>query len=103
MFHTILYVWSAGGDAPLHLGRRPSKDCEPLVCSSCDAYETQTLVAPSSATFVAHIGPSGDQRGYMGITGESSLAKTTLYCDTYPLAMWGWFTTVFSESYIALF
>jgi hypothetical protein len=76
------FVRAENGDAPLHLGRQPSKDCESLVCSSCDAYETQTLVAPSDATFVAHIGPSGDQRGYMGITGRAGWGIAWYINDT---------------------
>jgi hypothetical protein len=65
------FIRAQGGDPPLHLGRAPSSDCQPLVCSACDPYQNQRLAAPSNTTFVAHIGPSGDQRGYMGITGRA--------------------------------
>jgi hypothetical protein len=76
------FVRAESGDAPLHLGRQPSENCKPLVCSSCDAYETQTLVADDNATFVARIGPSGDQRGYMGITGRAGWGIAWYINDT---------------------
>ena len=59
-----------GDDAPLHLGRASSKSCTPLSCFTCPPYQNQRITANSNATFIARIGPSGDQRGYMAITGE---------------------------------
>ena len=71
-------VCTVGGDPPLHLGRAPSSDCQPLVCSACNPYQNRRLAAPSNTTFVAQIGPSLDQRGYMGITGEADPLVRTL-------------------------
>ena len=68
-----------GGDAPLHLGRASSSDCVSLRCSSCPPYQNQKITAPSSQTFVARIGPSGDERGYMAITGEATPFITSSY------------------------
>ena len=68
-----------GGDAPLHLGRASSSDCVALRCSSCPPYQNQKITAPSSQTFVARIGPSGDERGYMAITGEATPLITSSY------------------------
>ena len=60
------------GDPPLHLGRAGSSDCVPLQCSTCEPYQNEQLTAPSGTTFTARIGPSGDVRGYIGITGEEN-------------------------------
>ena len=68
-----MYVYTAEGAPPLHLGRAPSSDCQPLQCSACLRYQNQRITASSNATFVAHIGPAAAQRGYMAITGEMNL------------------------------
>ena len=91
--HTDVVVITAG-DPPLHLGRASSSDCVPLQCSSCDPYQNQRIEAPSNTTFVAQIGPSGDQRGYMGITGEEttpliSNSNQVMYCYCAGSAGWG--------------
>ena len=70
---------STGGDPPLNFGREPSRRCSGLQCTSCtSAFKNQRLVAADDATFVARIGPSGAQRGYMGITGEWPLCLSCL-------------------------
>jgi hypothetical protein len=76
------FIQTSRSAAPLHLGRQPSKNCPPLVCPRCKPYETQTLVAPSDATFVARISPSGNQRGYMGITGRAGWGIAWYINDT---------------------
>ena len=80
-------VWSIGGlgetafrhfknapsdSAPLHFGRTPSNDCpsEPLVCNECGPFEGATIVALDDTHFTAQIGNPGQERGYLGITGE---------------------------------
>ena len=73
-----MYVYTVEGDPPLHFGRAPSSDCQPLVCSLCEPYQNRRLAAPSNTTFVAQIGPSAAQRGYMGITGEADPLVRTL-------------------------
>ena len=57
--------------APIHLGRMPRDDCArtQLVCRSCQPFENEQIVARESTTFQARIGPAGNERGYMGITG----------------------------------
>ena len=69
---TVLSPCIVGTDRPIHLGRDGSNDCVALQCSSCDPFQNDRIVASSSTTFVARIGPSGDQRGYIGITGEEN-------------------------------
>ena len=66
-----VYVYT-DGDPPLHLGRAGSSDCMSLQCSTCEPYQNERLTAPSGTTFTARIGPSGDVRGYIGITGEEN-------------------------------
>ncbi len=61
----------AADAVPVHLGRTPLNRCTstPIVCPSCDPFEAKTLDLPDNATLTVRIGPSGRQRGYMGITG----------------------------------
>ena len=68
--HVVVVI--TAGDPPLHLGRASSSDCVPLQCSFCEPFQNERIEASSSTTFVAHIGPSGDSRGYMAITGEET-------------------------------
>ena len=60
-------------DAPIHLGRTPRDECRgvELVCSSCQPFVNEQIIARESTTFQARIGPSGNERGYMGITGNN--------------------------------
>ena len=59
------------GDDPIHLGRAPEDQCNntQLVCQSCMPFENERIIALEDTTFQARIGPSGNERGYMGITG----------------------------------
>ena len=67
----------ADGDDPIHLGRSSSSDCAALTCSSCRAYKNQQITALTSTTFVARIGPSGNERGYIAITRETPLINSS--------------------------
>ena len=69
---TILYISSSTGtDDPIHLGREPQDQCVGVqfVCESCIPFENERIIAREDTTFQARIGPSGNERGYMGITG----------------------------------
>ena len=69
---TILYFSSSTGtDDPIHFGREPQNQCVgvPFVCESCIPFENEIITAREDTTFQARIGPSGNERGYMGITG----------------------------------
>ena len=58
-------------DGPLHLGRASLDECgdTSLTCQTCPPYIGQQIIAREDTTFRAVIGPSGNERGYMGITG----------------------------------
>ena len=69
---TILYFYSSiATDDPIHLGREPQDQCVGVqfVCESCIPFENERIIALGDTTFQARIGPSGNERGYMGITG----------------------------------
>lgn len=76
-----------GSDDPIRLGRDSESDCVPLTCLSCDPYQNQRLAAPTNTTFVARIGPSGDQRGYMGITSEENPIIRCIMPHSYTLLL----------------
>ena len=59
------------GDSTIHLERTPEDQCVgvDLVCDSCDPFENENITVTDNATFSFTIGPSGNERGYMGITG----------------------------------
>ena len=67
MFNTIII----GGDSPIHLGRTSEDECTgvDLVCQTCDPFTSTEIIARDNTTFSVTIGPSGNERGYMGITG----------------------------------
>ena len=70
----LVLIWStctAGRDSPIHLGRTPQNQCSSaqLVCGGCQPFRNERIIARDDATFLAQIGPSGNERGYMGITG----------------------------------
>ena len=62
---------SIATDDPIHLGREPQDQCVGVqfVCESCIPFENERIIAREDTTFQARIGPSGNERGYMGITG----------------------------------
>ena len=61
--------------APLFLGRPNENGCtQPIQCMSCDPFKETRLVFKSNTTFLVNIGPSGQERGYMAITGEWDLS-----------------------------
>ena len=59
------------GDPPIQLGRTPQDQCSgtQLVCRGCQPFVNERITARVNATFLAQIGPSGNERGYMSITG----------------------------------
>ena len=65
-----------GGDAPIHLGRTPNNECNgvQLTCRQCDPFPLKQMIARENTTFEAVIGPSGNPRGYTGITGTTTVA-----------------------------
>ncbi len=58
-------------DFSIHLGRTPLNQCinVDLVCDTCDPFDNNNITVTDTATFNITIGPSGNERGYMGITG----------------------------------
>lgn len=58
-------------DSPIHLGRDPTNDCRGgLICPNCPPFEETVMDATGrEETFVANIGPPGNERGYMAIAG----------------------------------
>ena len=62
---------STAGDPPIQLGRTPQDQCSgtQLVCRGCQPFLNERIIARDNATFLAQIGPSGNERGYMSITG----------------------------------
>ena len=59
-------------EAPINFARAPQDQCtEQLVCQSCDPFKGKQMSAGSDNTFTVQIGPSGNERGYMGITGKA--------------------------------
>ncbi len=55
----------------VNFGRDPIDECVnvDLVCDSCPPYQNQQFIERQNATFLVRVGPSGNERGYMGITG----------------------------------
>ena len=80
MFNTIII----GGDSSIHLGRTSEDECTgvDLVCESCAPFENENFTVTDSATFIVTIGPSGNQRGYLGITGIHG-CTCTVTCTLY--------------------
>ena len=68
----LLYCMSpAAGSSPIHLGRTPDDECTtPITCTSCPPFEATSMELQENATLRVSIGPSGQERGYMAITGE---------------------------------
>jgi len=74
--HPIQLLFTrAAGDPPIHLGRTPQDQCTgiQLTCRGCQPFVNEQIVARNGATFLAQIGPSGNERGYMAITGLAAL------------------------------
>ena len=74
--HPIQLLFTrAAGDPPIHLGRAPQDQCTgiQLACRACQPFVNERIVARNDATFLAQIGPSGNERGYMAITGLAAL------------------------------
>ena len=65
-----MYIITGSAD-PIHLGRTPVDECinVDLVCDTCDPFVNNNITVTDNATFSITIGPSGNERGYMGITG----------------------------------
>ncbi len=61
-----------GTEAPIHLGKNSSNECAGgLICSNCPPFQETIIDATGrDETFVAHIGPPANPRGYMAIAGE---------------------------------
>ena len=69
---TIFYISSlTATDDPIHLRREPQDQCVGIkfICDSCIPFENRNITAREDTTFQARIGPSGNERGYVGITG----------------------------------
>ena len=77
--HINVSTCTAGRDSPIHLGRTPQDQCSgsQLVCGGCQPFRNERIIARDDATFLAQIGPSGNERGYMGITGEGMFRNVT--------------------------
>lgn len=60
------------GSPPIHLGRSPLDRCSstPIMCPTCQPFSGTTMELPEDTTLRVRIGPSGRERGYMGITGQ---------------------------------
>jgi len=65
------YIFFIANDDPIHLGRDPNNQCigVQFVCENCIPFENERIIAREDTTFQARIGPSGNERGYMAITG----------------------------------
>ena len=69
MSHVLMFIV---GDDPIHLGRDPNDQCnntQPMCQPRCMPFQNELIIAREDTTFQARIGPSGNERGYMGITG----------------------------------
>ena len=69
---SLIWIYSStADDDPIHLGRAAQDQCSgvELVCGGCMPFENERIIARENTTFQARIGPSGNERGYMGITG----------------------------------
>lgn len=71
-FHMLMCVWILSENTPaIHLGRQPLDRCAStsITCASCPPFTGKTLSVLQNATLRVRIGPSANERGYMGITG----------------------------------
>lgn len=66
---------SPADDPPLHLGRESEQDCAGgLRCPNCPPFQETVMDATGrNETFVANVGPTGNQRGYMAIASECTM------------------------------
>ena len=65
---------NAGTDAPIHFGRTPRDDCagiQPDCRRNCPSFRNERIIADENVPLQVRIGPSGNERGYMGITGTT--------------------------------
>ena len=72
--YVLSFIWiysSTADDDPIYFGRAAQDQCSgvELVCGGCMPFENESIIARENTTFQARIGPSGNERGYMGITG----------------------------------
>ena len=72
----LFLCYLTADDDPIHLGRTPELDCNGgLVCPDCPPFkETVFDASGRNETFVAKIGPPGNERGYQAIASELWLA-----------------------------
>lgn len=65
-------LFDTGTDPPIRLGREPANECtRGLRCPNCPPFREVVFNATArNETFVANIGPPGNERGYMAITSE---------------------------------